>query len=607
MDIEQIKVVAIIETELAGNCAKLKGIGILDKQNIFKRFDEWERKLNLPPYGYIFEPGFFKNHNYKIGDILSFWVEENPKSEGEQDKYRLRYKSAEVKSFGVNARRIKGFKKNDLSTDLSSIVLVDDESDGVFFGVTEKYIIGKLRVKNGKIEQALHHRVQIWDIEASNIILSKNCCRLLKEPDGESWTLDCMNDKQLFEWFRDLLKQIYPDYVKLLDSKASWRTELPKLFSKLDSERFKADEIRFYKISKKFELLNLQKIEAMNLVENSDNFNLVFTAIIEKHKEEFKQGYKNELEQYKIEIKQQKSSFALDLSKLQKQIGEKEKTVNNLSESIQIIRDEITSLNNNKERIIGDFSIVKEVLQGHNQTYNANVVEELESFIMEEAMHSDCFEMTSIDEFEVSLKYQLNVYNLNSKFSRKILNCFSVYNAMLIKDIRIGIALAKATNNSKYIIQQIGPDWLHFIDFWKNGLGAIWESAHENPEVYHFLLLEDINMSAPECYCRPLADILTGVRNIIPYGKTRYPQNLTILATYASIEDPEIGLPLNRDIFEEWGSVGFKGNIRDNSEKIVKPESSYLQININNIAIMDDFTKMEIENDVKIEFETILE
>ena len=55
----------------------------------------------------------------------------------------------------------------------------DDFSDGVFFGLTDKYVVGKLRAKKGIIEPALHHRIQIWDREEQNIIENDNCYRLL--------------------------------------------------------------------------------------------------------------------------------------------------------------------------------------------------------------------------------------------------------------------------------------------------------------------------------------------------------------------------------------------------------------------------------------------
>ena len=115
------------------------------------------------------------------------------------------------------------------------------------------------------------------------------------------------------------------------------------------------------------------------------------------------------------------------------------------------------------------------------------------------------------------------------------------------------MSYAATTNNAFYIIQQIEPDWLHFSDFWKNGLGAIWKSAHDYPDKLHFLFLEDINMSSPECYARPLLDMITGIRMLIPFGKTQYPGNLKIIATKISTENPEIGLPLIRTNFHGMG------------------------------------------------------
>ena len=243
-NIDQNKVIGIIDHVLGGKSARIKAIALLNKSNSPINLTEREAEVYFPPKGYIFEPGFFHNFRFQENEIVSFFIEENEKAEFGQDKYRLKYNASEIKYYGINARKITGFKKNKLTTDLSLVQVDGDSADGKFYGITDKYIIGELRIRNEKIEPALHHRITLWDFEKENILNHNGHLKLHHCPTGESMVLDCMNDKQLFDWFRDELKKIEPDYVSILDSKAKWRTEIPRLFSQADKERYEVDKVR---------------------------------------------------------------------------------------------------------------------------------------------------------------------------------------------------------------------------------------------------------------------------------------------------------------------------------------------------------------------------
>jgi len=310
------KVIGKIDKELGDKNARIKIIALLSEKEQLIRLSEDEIKTMFPPNGYIFEPGFFYNYKYNLDDFISFRVEENNRASIGQDKFKLRYGSPDLNSFGINAREINGFKKNDLATNLNSISL-GDKTDGSFYGITDKYIVGKLRCKNGKVEPALHHRIQIWVLEDDNLIRVDGKYRLIKEPKGESIILDCMDEKQLFEWFRNLLKQIQPDYVDLLDKNRSWRTELPNLFSVTDKEKLEADKIRLKRIEEKFDLLELSRNDIKTLVDSSENLKVVFEKCLNNQKDEFKENYADELSQYKSEIEQQKKEIEAEIKRIQ--------------------------------------------------------------------------------------------------------------------------------------------------------------------------------------------------------------------------------------------------------------------------------------------------
>lgn len=599
------KVVGKIDKELGDKNARIKAVALVSEKERITKLTDYDAKAYFPPHGYIFEPGFFYNYRFNLNEYISCRVEENNKATTGQDRIKLKFGNPEIKIFGINARKINGFKKNGLSTNLNTVSL-EDETEGSFYGITDKYIVGKLRFKNGKVEPALHHRIQIWDLDYDNLISIDGEHRIIQEPKGESLILDCMDEKQLFEWFRKLLKQIQPDYVDLLDKNRSWRTELPNLFSISNKEKFEADKIRFKRIEEKFDLLKLSRIDIKTLVDSSEDFKATFEKCIGDHKEEYKENYKLELAQYKLEIDRQKNVLECEIKELQNQKESEEDFLAKLTDLVKKKNDELTKIKENKERIIQDFSIIKEVLEGHN-TRSKLVKENSNFFTIEKITLSNSVNIKSIAEFEEQLKFRLSDNSLNPNFAKKIIDVISLHNAILVVNIKVGIAIAEATGNAKYIIQQVEPDWLHFYDFWNNGLGEIWDSANDSPEIFHFLLLEDINMSALECYCRPFLDVLTGVRKRIPYSQTPLPANLKIIATIAPFEEPEVGLPIYRNTFENWGAVGFRGKIDAKSELISNPGNKLLPMSIFINRTIDEYDRENIVNDVNAEFDSIIE
>ena len=604
-DLDNQKVIGVIDHKLGVDSARIKIIGLIDQSKTIVEMSEQQATDLFPPRGFIFGPSFFNNKSFSgltINDVISFYIEENVRVEEGKDIYKLHTTNHNVKNLKTKARNISGFKRNDYTTDLNCIKVEDDNSDGDFYGVTDKYIIGLLRMKNGKIESVLPHRIKQWDIDESNILKYKNIIRLKHEPNGDFHLLDCMDNKQLFDWFRDKLKLIEPGYVKLLDAKAKWRTEIPNYFSVSNEDECKIDKIRFKRFNEKIRYFEILSSEIKDYVEKSDALGIVFKETLENHKLELKRGYLDELEEYKLEIEKQKNLLFKEINSIQLEIDKKKKNLNEVDRKITDVNSKFDEINKNKERIIADFAIIKDVLNFNGViSQNNSMIEN--SFVVEFVnKHNENNHLFTKDEFILSIKYQLSNYNLYPNFANKLLEVICIYKAIFIKDIRLGIAFAEATGNSKYIIQHVEPDWLHFKDFWQNGLGELWQSAFNNPNQMHFLLLEDINFSSPECYAKPLLDVISGVRKCIPFAKIEFPNNLKILATKSPTENPSIGLPLYKQTFSGWGAVGFSIDIykKDNVDYLVS--TGYItQESFENFKL-DEFGEKNIKDDVLNEY-----
>lgn len=574
-NIESDRLIGIVDHELGGRSARIKVLAFITPNNQVNILNELEAMNLFPSKGFVFEPGFFHNHHFQEKDIICFSAEENEMAIDGKDIFRIA-ESQKVQKYGIKARRIKGFYKKDLTTDLSKIMLIDDDSDGEFYGVTDKYIIGKLRKKGNVIEPALYNRIKVWDIDDQNILDLKSQILLHDKPSGENIILDCMDDKKLFEWFRLKLDQIDHDYVTLLDKKGKWRDEFPKLLLKENKEVFEVETIRLRRLTEAIKNISLSFNDIKTFVEKSDYLKTLFLATINSHKEEFQAGYKKELDSFKKEIEIQKEIIQEELDILKNKKEEKENEIKVIVETLEQQKKQVDLINQNKERILSDFSIISDVLS-LNQNNDKEEPDLDHLFIMESfkfTMGTEPF--SNRLDFSDNLKYYLKKYQLFPNYAKRMIDIISSSKAILLKDIRLGIAFAEATNNANYIIQQVEPDWLHFQDFWKNGLGEIWQSAHQYPDKLHLLFLQDLNLSSPECYARPLLDMISGIRKRIPFGNNSYPNNLKIMATRLPSHNPEIGLPVYEQTFLDWSTLGYSGDIYKKSNEINKSTKGFL-------------------------------
>ncbi|MEI9921112.1 MAG: hypothetical protein WDO14_20300 [Bacteroidota bacterium] len=585
------KVIGIVEHEIQKH-ARIRVVGLKSNKGEIITLTETEAIKSFPPKGYIFEPGFFQSYKFHVEEVILFDVEQNTRAEGDQDRFRINVeKRQNVKSFGVPARTIKNFKQRDLSTDLSSIGL-DDLSDGEFYGVTNEHIIGRLRLKNGKLESANSNFIRLWHREGVHILEHTKGIRLDKAPEGSSQVLDCMDDKQLFEWFRSKLKTINPDYVQFLDIKGKWREEIPKILSQSDSEHTDVEKIRLKRLDSKFELYRLSINEIMSLADTSQQIKKCVTQSLEDLKEELKINYADEIEKHERHLNEQ--AQMIDARKLELEHLEKE--------SADLLLN-IQNLQSSKDRLLNDFTIIKEVL---STSMSKNSIEGL-SYVIETAkMPNHAMRMSDRQSLVQRIQFQLSLSKLNTKYAERLLDVAILFRAFFVKDIKLGLAFVEATGNARYIIQQVEPDWLRFKDLWDNSLGAIWSSAHANPENIHVLFLQDINLSSPECYARPLIDCLIGIRQHIPFGNTTMPKNLRIIATIAPSENPKLGLPMLENTFLGWGAVGFREGLYNQDETAVADNLGYITTG-DFLALTEGIKDETIPDRIKSEFNKVFD
>ena len=635
---ERIKAVGIVDKTLGIN-AKVRIIGLIE--DTIRYIEHGEQVELFPPFGQVFGPSFYDEYSaISEGDLIELECERNlqiSEYDTSKDKYYVSRNS--VTKYSVNFLELDNVEIENYSININKLSLKSGDYEGDFYGYSDNKILGKLRIKNGIISPVIGKHINLWRLSECRTLEYQNKVYLLEDPQEESLIIDTMDDSQLFNWFREKVKRLNLSYVNELDRTTSWRAELPKLFSELDNDRYALEKLRLKRVADNIGNIELLISDIKSLTDNSDVLKTKFTELVNSHKEELKSGYlkdveeeveidakllrdKNEIYKEKLskvrkEIGQQTAKLNIDREKHKAQLTkdnkliieekkENELLLGKLKEEIVTSISELEGILKNKERIVEDFQVIKDVLSIGNTNKSITEVsqQDEDSFVVESLIPTE--EESPImgrTTYLKKLEFQLNKYGIFVNFANKIIDRIAVFKTILVKDIAIGVAIAESTNNCKYIIQQVEADWLHFKDFWNNGLGNMWLSANENPEQMHFLLLEDVNMSSPELYARPLTDIIRGIRKQIPFGKTSFPENLRIIGTLAPVEEPKIGLPIIEQTFKDWGEIGFKGNIYKENEVVVINENGYLSPTILNETFCPD--ELDI-NDIQSDVESVL-
>lgn len=603
-----LKVVGVVDRKIGEINALIRILALNDDDKQYQNFDMIEY---FPPKGAVFGPSFFL-HNPKIqeGELINLECRENENyTEGSTYTKYIVLKGCVTKNNYIKTYNLASLPLQDRYADIKNISCESIDCSNYFCVSDGTRVLGRLRVQNNGIEPVVKKRVHVWNRDQCDVI-EDGRVSYVKLPQGECIAYDCMEESRLFEWFRDKLRKTNPEYVKLLDNKTVWRKEFPEFFDNSDEESLELDQYRLARVMGKIDGIELSIQDIKALMDASESLRATFRESIEHHKASFLSDYEKELSEYQKICDQKKSLLKDELKKTEKQINKKKIHLDKLEKQCLNSQKEIDHILKNKERILSDFSIIRDALNINPPSTKKYQDSCNSAYVLEIVDKNE--QGAEIKEKEICLGrigYFLNNYKLNRKLASRFLNIILCYKGIFIENIAYGVALAEALGNTKYIIQQVEPDWLHFNRMWENGLGELWLSSHENPDIMHLLLLEDINLASPECYARPLLDVMRGIRKRIPYAKNEMPDNLRVLATKMPFEDPPIGLPLYPFTFSDWGAIGFRENSLSDENTFSSPllNGGYLGMNVLREFMPDEFEREMIHEDIKFDMACFFE
>ena len=596
IDYTQFKIVGVVEAQPNTKHAIINAVGYLGSDWKFTPLSPTEAKQVFPSRGRVFAPGFQDRYKELIGKCIFagmmpsnndgadkfFWDREN----GMPDEYGTVIINGLANEIDENPdKTYKNLKTNGR---------LDNTSPTYLCILSKLYLIDPDNIKKYYITEMDLHFVKNANHESFVTYDHTHYVLIGNHLDGPTRAIDIMPDSILRDW---LIKEfLVKEWSQALNSKSLDEIEngLIGLISKsiLHKPVLKS---RINRLSSMLELFVFSYEEMTNFLTlptlkrtidksieiNSEKF-------IEKTKSKYAKELENLKETNRLLIEKEHTNAADVISKIHRKIEEANAEFNANNEelnkktklaeeiialqltkieeyktAIEELENTLHSIEDNKEHIINDFAVIKDVMQiivsqktkqailPHPtfQKTNNNAPTDFGETI--ESLNDESEEIKLPQTFKTRLEFYLTKNNRKTEIAKKIGQYMVHYKAILVPDNRIIHSIIKATGRCKYSIQYVTPEWRSFSNVWNNGLNTMIHSCISNPDIIHYYILENINMSYLPCYLQPIVDISMGLRNNFPNTEIIFPDNLRLLLTSTAEE----GLPLAQQSIRYFGCL----------------------------------------------------
>ncbi|MDR1896179.1 MAG: hypothetical protein LBR10_05260 [Prevotellaceae bacterium] len=364
--------------------------------------------------------------------------------------------------------------------------------------------------------------------------------------------IDCMSDEQLREWFRNKLKEIQGFST---EKENAIRIMKEMLKEKSLSSADDLDTVRFERVRENFDqyLFSYEELKDLFINDGFDKISQKIEAMRSEIKQEYESSLLGELEHLNEEKIKLGSEKDIVFSEINEMKSEKEN-----------IEKEIRLLTENRDLLMLQFRTSAQM-----GIHNANDTGRLD-------IKSTCYEipkdgksfaeLKAIDDSYEGLELHYRIIEKNLNRAGYDEGLFSLYQgdessllkarAVFIPCISWAYIFAQSIGNAKVYAMHVEHDWLHYRDFCENGLLSIWNDASEEKDKNYILVLEDFNITQPECGCTPFLDVINGYRPILEGTDLGLPKNLKIFATVIPPNEENVGLRLSERLFRKWGRFG---------------------------------------------------
>lgn len=633
IDYTQIKVVGVIESQPNTKHGIINVVGYLDSCWNFIPLTPTEAKITFPSRGKVFAPGFQNRHKDLIGKCIFaslmmsnndgadeyIWNREN----GNPDEHGTVITNGTVSDMGKTPDEKYSFLKQQGFFEKANISYLR-------FG-KKMYVISPNDLKQYFIKEIdfdtilKQHNNKIVTYDGNHYVL------FLEDEILNSYSkpVDVMPDSLLHEW---ITKEFLIKNWACLDGSKSSEALVKSIIELVNSTKLHKPVVisRKERSASIIGLLHFSYLEMLDFAKNPALRDIINQSIeancekfIEKEKgihsiqlaeirKTFEQQKVKEQQEAEDQIKQIKERIELeqlnyhieneDLIKKKKLAEEvvdlQLRKVEEYKQQIEEQEIKLQKISDAKDHLLNDFGVIKEVMSPlingaaiKNGIVSSSVTSNETNRKIKLSFLNDESEVIKLQQtFQNRLEFYLAQNNRVTSISKKLLGYLIHYKAILLPDNRIIQSVLKATGKCYYSIQYVTPEWRSFDCVWNNGLSDIVESSINSPDIIHYYVIENINMSYLPCFMQPIVDMIIGLTECFPLSDIAFPKNLRILLTIAEEE----GLPLAVQSLKYFGCLKKDDYIIDpKKENIFSSKKCEREGCINNSLLQElSFTPM---------------
>ena len=230
------------------------------------------------------------------------------------------------------------------------------------------------------------------------------------------------------------------------------------------------------------------------------------------------------------------------LDSIQSALDDKKRALSEAQQSLETISER-------KDSIIQDFQVVKDVL---------GISERRQEFTLNNPAAIKISELSLSDKrfpfykgYENNLEKCLNLYKVSVPSITELANQHAAYKVLLLPNMELAMSMVAAAGKSFYHIAYTSVAWKSFNDLWISGLSQMVAHCGVFPEIIHYYVLRNINLSCLSNYLQPLADLQEGYLTTFPNSDIQFPDNLRMILT---ISDEDL-IPMSSRVLRAFGCI----------------------------------------------------
>lgn len=589
--------------------AKIQILGLIGTQGTFSPLSQSSAKKLFTPDGQIFAYNFFERYSNFDHSAVSLYIKQKD-SAYDDDSYASYVWdfTKETLPYGDKAfiYPVGCISGNDADGN-AKFAEKHRFTSGIHYAVCGNYLYRfSQKMSDASIVERWNMTKDDFKTQNNEIILYvKDKYIILSDPIGKPTLIDKMSNEVLMYWLIDhILPGSYPVLKPLLQ--AIPKDTLLSSVKVLDGN----SRIKYERLSRGIKLLETINFttEQLDKLAQSPLFGKIVNSSMEAHEKDYvlkvEDKYAETFKQMKAmvedsitkekekatqvieDLETQKHNLEKEIKDLENAKKEKEAALNDLNLNYEAEEEKIKNIEAHKATVLSDFKIIKEVLALGNE--KESIVATSDIIGKNVAIKPEFINTESDPIFDLSNDFRENVaaslHNMGIAASETMLvSLLTYYSVVLVPDSRLAYSLIKATGRCYTLTAYVGIDWTSPKDLWDNGLSTLLLSCKEHPDVMHYLVLQNINLSYLPSYLQPLLDLVNGYTQYYPNTNVGFQENMRIICTVA----PDKGIPMPESCLANMGCYPKTGKLKNREKDEEHKIEGYLTPAILNSEDMD--------------------